>query len=196
MVNPSPVQSEPMPKQAVVDLEEDLGEGLEKDFEKDLEEGRFTRLLTRTLIHAFYWMDDGLQGYMQEHANFSLPRAQSMMMICIGDGITRQSDIAKHLRVSKQAVRQGIRELEAKGLVTIKPDPENGRQKVLRFTRKGERMREIARRGLVQLEQTLEQRIGKQQVKALHRALDMDWGPVPSPADLEKTDIEKADLQK
>lgn len=104
-----------------------------------------TRQLTRTLIHAFYWMDDGLQNYMQNQAGFSLPRAQSMMMICIGDGICRQSDIARHLRVTKQAVRQGVKALEAKGLVVIDPDPDNGRQKVLRFTDKGEQMREIAR---------------------------------------------------
>ena len=42
-----------------------------------------TQLLTRTLIHAFYWMDDGLQHYMQYQVGFSLPRAQSMMMIPI-----------------------------------------------------------------------------------------------------------------
>ena len=53
-----------------------------------------TQLLTWTLIHAFYWMDDGLQHYMQDQVGFSLPRAQSMMMICIGDGICRQSDVA------------------------------------------------------------------------------------------------------
>ncbi len=95
-----------------------------------------TQLLTRTLIHAFYWMDDGLQHYMQDQVGFSLPRAQSMMMICIGDGICRQSDVAKYLRITKQAVRQSVKELEAKGLVVIDPDPQDGRQKVLRFTDK------------------------------------------------------------
>ena len=95
-----------------------------------------TQLLTRTLIHAFYWMDDGLQHYMQDQVGFSLPRAQSMMMICIGDGICRQSDVAKYLRITKQAVRQSVKELEAKGLVVIDPDPQDGRQKVPRFTDK------------------------------------------------------------
>ena len=144
----------------------------------------FTRLLTRTLAHAFYWMDDGLQQYMQARAGFSLPRAQSMMMICIGDGINRQSDIARHLRVSKQAVRQGIRELETKGLVLIEPDPSNGRQKVLTFTAKGEQMRAIAREGLTRMEQVLEQRIGATQVAALQAALELDWGPVPGVEEL------------
>ena len=61
----------------------------------------FTQLLARTLNHAFYWMDDGLQHQMQDQVGFSSLRAQSMMMICIGDGICRQSDIAKYLRITK-----------------------------------------------------------------------------------------------
>ena len=61
----------------------------------------FTQLLARTLNHAFYWMDDGLQHQMHDQVGFSSPRAQSMMMICIGDGICRQSDIAKYLRITK-----------------------------------------------------------------------------------------------
>ena len=148
----------------------------------------YTSLLTRTLIHGFYWMDDGLQRYMQQRANFSLPRSQSLMMICIGDGICRQGDIAKHLRVSKQAVRQGVKELEAKGLVVIDPDPADRRQKLLRFTDKGERMRGIAKRGLARMEEILEQRIGADRVRLLHELLELDWGPVPSAAELIEGD--------
>lgn len=142
--------------------------------------------LSRTLIHAFYWMDDGLQNYMMDHAGFSLPRAQSMMMISIGDGICRQSDIATHLRITKQAVRQSIKELESKELIVLDPDPNDGRQKVLRFTKKGEAMREIARGGLARLEQVLAERIGCGNVEALHKLLELDWGPVPTAADLRQ----------
>ena len=150
----------------------------------DTADEKYTRLLTRMLIHAFYWMDDGLQNYMQEQAGFSLPRAQSMMMICIGDGICQQSDIARHLRITKQAVRQSIKELESKGLVTIDPDPDNGRQKVLSFTNKGEQMRETARGGLARMEQILEERIGAKNMQELHKVLELDWGPVPTTTEL------------
>lgn len=137
-------------------------------------EDQRTKPLSRTLIHAFYWMDDGLQNYMLDHAGFSLPRAQSMMMICIGDGICRQSDIAKHLRITRQAVRQSIKELESKKLIVIDPDPRDGRQKVLKFTKKGEPMREIARGGLARLEQVLAQRIGRRNIDELHQLLELD----------------------
>jgi DNA-binding MarR family transcriptional regulator len=133
-------------------------------------------------------MDDGLQHHMQDQVGFSLPRAQSMMMICIGDGICRQSDIAKHLRITKQAVRQSVKELEAKGLVIIDPDLEDGRQKVLRFTDKGEEMRGVARFGLARLEKLLEQRIGQKNMQDLQRVLELDWGAVPKAVDLRQGD--------
>ena len=93
------------------------------------------------LLHAFYWVDNGLQAHMMREAGLSLPRAQSMMMNCISDGITRQTDMAAVLRVSKQAVQQSLKELVAKDFVTIQPDPENGRQKIVRLTAKGHGMR-------------------------------------------------------
>ncbi len=139
----------------------------------------YRRMLSRTLLHAFYWLDDGLQAYMRRHQGFSLPRAQSMIMICIGDGITRQADMARQLGVSKQAVQQALKALTAKGLVTVEQDPADGRQRRVRFTAKGQRMRDGARRGLLELEAELARCIGRSRLDALHEALNAPWGPVP-----------------
>lgn len=143
------------------------------------EEASTTPQLLRDLAHAFYWLDDALQNHMEEKAGFSLPRAQSMIMICISDGICSQSDIARHLRVTKQAVRQGVKELEAKGLVVIARDPDNGRQKIVQFTSQGEAMRTIARDGLHALEAILTERLGVSDMAALRRVLRRDWGSTP-----------------
>lgn len=138
-------------------------------------------MLLRKLLHAFYWVDDGLQAHMVRETGISLPRAQSMMMACIDDGITRQADMAKQLRVSKQAVQQALKALIAKGLVQVDPDPDNGRQKVVSLTVKGQEMRRIAREGIRTLEQALARRIGGKRLAALHDALDADWGPSGRP---------------
>lgn len=140
---------------------------------------RFERQLPRTLLHAFYWVDDGLQAYMRKHAGLSLPRAQSMLMVCIGDGIQRQTDMARHLRVSKQAVQQGIRELASKGLVEVAPDPQNPRLRIVAFTAEGLAMRELAVKGLKEIERELSRRIGRENLEALHVALEADWGDSP-----------------
>lgn len=138
-------------------------------------------MLLRKLLHAFYWVDDGLQAHMLRETGLSLPRAQSMMMACIDDGVTRQADMARHLRVSKQAVQQALKELVAKGFVTVEPDPANGRQKVVSMTARGREMREIALAGIQALEETLAQRIGADRLAALHDALDADWGATNGP---------------
>lgn len=134
-------------------------------------------MLLRKLLHAFYWVDDGLQAHMQREMGISLPRAQSMMMACIDDGITSQSDMAAQLRVSKQAVQQSLKALVAKDLVTVTPDPDSGRRKIAALTRRGREAREIAQDGIRSLEQALQQRIGADRYAALHDALDADWGP-------------------
>ena len=135
--------------------------------------------LLRDLVHAAYWLDDGLQAYMHQHAGMSLPRAQSMMMIYLTEGVDRPSDLARQLRVSKQAVQQGLKALIAKDVVTLEPDPRNGRQKLVRLTEHGRELRDIARRGLESLETELTQRVGAAQVDGLRTALQADWGAAP-----------------
>jgi DNA-binding MarR family transcriptional regulator len=137
------------------------------------------RVLLRTIMHAFYWLDDGLQAHLERQAGISVPRAQSMIMVCIGDGVQRQTDLAERLGVSKQAVQQALKELIAKGLVTVAPDPQNGRQRIVAFTARGERMRDLARQGLQELEGILAARIGVDRLEALRDALAIDWGPIP-----------------
>jgi DNA-binding MarR family transcriptional regulator len=135
--------------------------------------------LLRDLVHATYWLDDGLQAYMRKHAGISLPRAQSMMMVYLSEGVDRPADLAMRLRVSKQAVQQALKELITKDMVTIKPDPDNGRQKLVRFTTHGRELRDIARQGLESLEAELTGQIGAERVRQLRDALGADWGPAP-----------------
>lgn len=131
--------------------------------------------LLSELVHATYWLDDSLQAYMRTHAGMSLPRAQSMMMVYIAEGVDRPADLAIRLRVSKQAVQQGLKALAEKDIVAIDPDPTNRRQKIIHFTEHGRELRNIARRGLSALESTLCKRIGEQRYVALRDALGAEW---------------------
>ena len=132
--------------------------------------------MLRTLVHATYWLDDGLQAYMKKRAGLSLPRAQSMAMIYLTEGIDRPSDLAAKLRVSKQATQQALKALQKKGIIEMTPDPENGRQKHVVFTDYGRNLGDIAKMGLFELEAELSQRIGVTRLQNLRSALDADWG--------------------
>ncbi|MFK7915997.1 MAG: MarR family winged helix-turn-helix transcriptional regulator [Pseudomonadales bacterium] len=136
--------------------------------------------LLRTLVHATYWLDDGLQAYMVQHADIALPRAQSMAMVYLTEGVDRPSDLADKLAVSKQAAQQVLKALQSKGIIEIQPDPENGRQKIVLLTEYGRTLRTVAMQGLFSLEAELNRRIGPKALLALRRALGMDWGEPPT----------------
>lgn len=135
--------------------------------------------LLRTLVHATYWLDDGLQAYMAQHADIALPRAQSMAMVYLTEGIDRPSDLAEKLAVSKQAAQQVLSALQRKGIIDVQPDPGNGRQKRVLLTDYGRELRTIAMQGLFSLEAELNRRIGTKTLLALRRALSADWGEPP-----------------
>lgn len=137
--------------------------------------------LLRGLVHAAYWLDDGLQAYMLKHAGVSLPRAQSMAMVYLTEGVDRPSDLAAKLAVSKQAAQQVLKALAQKGIIEMKPDPSNGRQKRIVLTERGRTLRTIARRGLFALQAELNKRIGTKKLLALESALNADWGELPQP---------------
>lgn len=49
----------------------------------------------------------------------------------------RPSELGARLRLSKQAVNDLVRELEAKGYITLEPDPDDGRAKRIVATERG-----------------------------------------------------------
>lgn len=117
---------------------------------------------------------------MKSHADVSLPRAQSMAMVYLTEGVDRPSDLAANLAVSKQAAQQVLKELRLKGIIEIQPDPANGRQKRIVLTDYGRELQAIAKQGLCSLEGELVQRIGSKSLLAVRRGLDADWGEAPS----------------
>ena len=119
--------------------------------------------LAQLLMRAFYWADEGLQNYLQSKGWPEITRAQSLVFVNIGEGITRPSEIAAKVGVTRQAIHQTINELVDAGFVTLDADPVDRRAKVLRFTEKGARIGKDAVQGL-------------QAVDSLRTALTSDWG--------------------
>ena len=83
----------------------------------------------------------------------------------------RLTDLADRLGVSKQATFQLVEELEEQGMVERRDDPEDGRAKLIRFSRKGERALLDGLRVLGELERELSAAIGEARFAALHEAL-------------------------
>ena len=83
----------------------------------------------------------------------------------------RLTELAQRLGITKQAVGQVVAELEEMGVVELRPDPSDGRAKLVRFTAKGAKGIEHGLSVLAELETELASKIGKRHMRALHQAL-------------------------
>lgn len=84
---------------------------------------------------------------------------------------TRQTELARRMGVSKQAVHQLVGELEGFGVLRRAPDPSDGRALLVRFTPAGARSLLDGMAVLAELDAELAERIGARRAKALHDAL-------------------------
>jgi len=117
-------------------------------------------------------------------------------MVNISDGITRPSDLARNIGISRQAIQQTLVEMERDGLVTLMPDPTDGRAKIVKFSRRGAGIGKAAYDALAAIEAELAKRIGADSVKKLRQALFADWGPVVnSVAGAESTEKNRSSAQ-
>ena len=129
------------------------------------------------LLQGFSWFDDGLQAYLQAKGWPHATRPQSMVMVHVVRGVTKPSDIARNLGVSRQAIHTTIGQMIKMGLLELENDPEDGRSKRVVIAPDGQKMRLVAQEAMRIMSATLEARIGAKAVTALHDAFAADWGP-------------------
>jgi DNA-binding MarR family transcriptional regulator len=129
------------------------------------------------LFQALVWLDVSLQARLHDHGWPDVSRAQSMVMLNIAGGVTRPSDIARRLGVSRQAIHTTISQMVELGMVRLEADPVDGRHKRLHLTLFGESMRADAQASMTEIMATLESRLGKNLFASLLQAFAADWGP-------------------
>ena len=132
--------------------------------------------MDQLIVRAFYWMDEGLQLNMRRRGGPRVTHSQSLIIMAIGEGISRPSAIAERLGVSRQAIHQSLRELTSLKIVELVPDPADGRAKLARLSKKGQPIQQLALEILGELELALGERIGKRRLNNLRGALEVDWG--------------------
>ncbi len=143
------------------------------------------------LLEAFYWFDEGLQNYLRQQGWSEVTRPQSMIMVNVVLGVTKSSEIARRLGISRQAVHSTIEQMVAMDLLTLEEDPNDRRSKVIGISQLGNRRRQDAQRAMRHLTKELARRIGKKNVENLMTAFAQDWGAplskFPKPAGNHKS---------
>lgn len=101
-------------------------------FERDKSLGYVVNHLARMFARA---LDRALAPHGVALGQFPL-----LLILWEQDGLT-QSEIARRLDIEQPTVANTLRRMERDGLVTFKPDPNNGRQVLIRLTAKGGALR-------------------------------------------------------
>jgi DNA-binding MarR family transcriptional regulator len=128
------------------------------------------------LLSGFEWFDESLQMSLREAGWPQLTRPESMVMMHVQMDIVRPADIARSLRLTRQAVHSTINSLVERGVFQLADDPTDGRIRIVQLTAQGNAMRADAQRIVEHLSKELARRIGTKRLKALQEAFAADWG--------------------
>lgn len=135
-----------------------------------------TEFIFVSLLEGFEWFDESLQRSLKALGHPQLSRTESMIMIHVQMDITRPADIARSLRLSRQAVHQTVASLVERGIFELRADSRDRRARTIHLTELGRRMRKDANRIVRDATAQLADRIGQQQVDALRNAFRQPWG--------------------
>ena len=135
--------------------------------------------LARLLLQQFRWFDDALRSRLADRGLAELTTAESLVFPYLDRDGTRPAELARRLGITRQSAQSLVKGLEAKGLVELIDDPDDGRAKKITLTAAGRESVPLALETFEQLENELSKRIGAKRVAQLRDALEADWGDSP-----------------
>ena len=98
------------------------------------------------------------------------------------DGI-RLTDLAERAGITKQAMSELVRDLVKLGYLRTRPDPDDGRAKLITFTTRGHQAVEAATEAFRSVDRALAEQLGPQTLEALrHSLLGVVATPLPPPS--------------
>jgi DNA-binding MarR family transcriptional regulator len=97
--------------------------------------------------------------------------AQAVALVPLVAGPKHASDLADRLKVSRQAVAQGVTALERHGYVTRVPDPADARAQLIELTDRGKQALRVMRSDALESERRWQQALGQQRLAELRDTL-------------------------
>jgi DNA-binding MarR family transcriptional regulator len=131
------------------------------------------------LFRRFAELEANLSARLAAGGWHQLTRPQIMLFAYLHGPGSRASDIARHMRISRQAVHQMVKSLEADGLLRQIPDPEQGNAKLIIKTDAGYQLNDIARKYLREIDNGVQAAVGKEQMAELRKILLSNWAHPP-----------------
>lgn len=128
------------------------------------------------LLQEKLWL---LEDRLDQKRNTSpykvLSDAQMRVLATLRGEKSTISEVARRLRVSRQAVHKIASDLVTAGLLELNVKADNLRDKTIGFTIKGEQMKRTAEKILQELEKEVENAIGRDNLQQMKALLQKDW---------------------
>lgn len=83
----------------------------------------------------------------------------------------RPSELAEQMGISKQAINDLLRQLETKGYLELRPDPSDGRARLITLTARGSELMELTRAVAQDIAEEWAQRVGRRRYESLRQTL-------------------------
>jgi DNA-binding MarR family transcriptional regulator len=130
------------------------------------------RLLLRSRLE---WMEDRLMANAEKNGYGYVSPSMARLYSYLGNEPIPMSELARRLKISRQAVHQLVAEGINSDFLTLVNSPHDKRIKLVKFSTNGKEMSKVALAELRQIEQELENSLGLENVQALRRILELDW---------------------
>jgi DNA-binding MarR family transcriptional regulator len=134
------------------------------------------------LREAYVALNDVVYTRLAERGHGAVRPAHGAVFQYLDDTGTTVSTLAERARMTKQAMAELVRHLEAHDYVVRVPDPDDGRAKLVLPTERGRDVVAVAQALAPALEERLAGLLGPERAQALHADLDAvrhtDWSPV------------------
>ncbi|MCV6976435.1 MarR family winged helix-turn-helix transcriptional regulator [Mycobacterium bourgelatii] len=99
--------------------------------------------------------------------------AQAVALVPLATGGLHASELAERLGVTRQAVAQGVAELDRNGYVTRAANPADARTRIIELTPRGRQALRVMRASALEQERRWEQILGERRLRDLRKSLQM-----------------------
>ncbi|WP_109505926.1 MarR family winged helix-turn-helix transcriptional regulator [Nocardioides speluncae] len=121
---------------------------------------------------SFRHAEERIVAAIQEAGYDDITLAQARLMARVGPDGTRLTDLAEQAQVTKQTAGQMVDQLVRMGYAERRPDPSDGRARLVCIAARGLEVQEVARRTEKVLEWEWAAHLGKERMAALREALE------------------------
>ena len=122
------------------------------------------------LLIPYRFMEQAVLDELKAHGH-DLPLNQARVFARIGPQGSRPVDLARAAQVSKQTIGTIIDQLQDAGYVERRPDPQDGRSRLVVITERGQQLIDLTTPVVQRIETAWEAHLGKHRARQLREAL-------------------------